>query len=67
MGKVGTGWSRTVSLFALARQRRRHFMAVKKELEDAGVEPAMDPKKVGASFYRRDQVGNFEFQKGIAR
>lgn len=42
-----------VSLFALARQLRRHHLAVKKELEAAGVEPVFDPKKIGASFYRR--------------
>ena len=30
-----------VSLFAIARQRRRHFLLVKQELED-GVEPVFD-------------------------
>jgi hypothetical protein len=34
-------------LFAIARQRRRHFMVVKKELQHAGVEPAFNPKKIG--------------------
>ncbi|MGY4230403.1 hypothetical protein ACVMIH_007764 [Bradyrhizobium sp. USDA 4503] len=28
-------------------------MAVKKELQDAGVEPVFNPKKIGAAFYRR--------------
>ncbi|OKO80965.1 TniQ family protein [Bradyrhizobium sp. AS23.2] len=42
-----------VSLFALARQRGRHFRAVKKELQDAGVEPVFNPRKIGATFYRR--------------
>jgi hypothetical protein len=42
-----------VSLFAIARQRRRHFMAVKKEFQHAGVEPVFNPKKIGATFYRR--------------
>jgi hypothetical protein len=42
-----------VSLFALARLRRLHFMAVKKELQHAGVEPVFNPKKIGATFYRR--------------
>ena len=42
-----------VSLFAIARQQRRHFMAVKKELQHAGVEPVFNPKKIGATFYRR--------------
>jgi hypothetical protein len=42
-----------VSLFAIARQRGRHFMVVKKELQDAAVEPVFNPKKIGATFYRR--------------
>jgi hypothetical protein len=42
-----------VSLFALARQQGRHHMAVKKELDAAGVRPALDPGKVGATFYQR--------------
>jgi hypothetical protein len=45
-----------VSLFAIARQRKRHFMAVKKELQDAGVEPVFNPRKIGATFYRRADV-----------
>ncbi|MGY3582083.1 hypothetical protein ACVIGB_000994 [Bradyrhizobium sp. USDA 4341] len=45
-----------VSLFALARQRGRHFMAVKKAIEHAGVEPVLNPKKIGATFYRRADV-----------
>jgi len=45
-----------VSLFALARQRVRHFMAVKKELEHAGVEPVFNSRKVGATFYRRAEA-----------
>ncbi|MGY3131113.1 hypothetical protein ACVWZM_001795 [Bradyrhizobium sp. USDA 4501] len=28
-------------------------MAVKKELQDASVEPVFNPKKIGAAFYRR--------------
>jgi len=44
-----------VSLFALAKQRREHFRAVKKALEADGVEPAFDPKKIGATFYRRSE------------
>ena len=42
-----------VSLFALAKQQGRHFLAVKKELDAAGIMPALDPEKVGATFYRR--------------
>jgi hypothetical protein len=29
---------------------------VKKELDAAGIEPALDPKKVGATFYRRKDL-----------
>jgi hypothetical protein len=42
-----------VSLFALARQRNKHHLVVKKALEADGIEPALDPKKIGATFYRR--------------
>jgi hypothetical protein len=42
-----------VSLFALAKERGRHFKAVKNELAAAGVEPAFKRKKIGATFYRR--------------
>ncbi len=45
-----------VSLFALAKQQGRHFRAVKKELDAAGVKPAMDSGEVGATFYRRSDV-----------
>ncbi|KQW23203.1 hypothetical protein ASC80_07895 [Afipia sp. Root123D2] len=45
-----------VSLFAIARRQGRHHMAVKKELLAAGVKPAIDPKKIGATFYRRYQL-----------
>jgi adenylylsulfate kinase-like enzyme len=42
-----------VSLFALARQRGMHHLAMKKLLEDDAIEPALDSKKIGATFYRR--------------
>lgn len=45
-----------VSLFALVRQRRRHFILVKKELANAGVAPALDPEKIGATFYRKCEI-----------
>jgi hypothetical protein len=45
-----------VSLFVLGKQQGRHFRAVKKELEAAGVNPAMDPEAVGATFYRKADV-----------
>jgi hypothetical protein len=44
------------SAFALARQQGRHHMAVKKELEAAGVKPTLDPAKVGATFYWRKDL-----------
>jgi hypothetical protein len=45
-----------ISLIALARQQRRHHLAVKKELEAAGIKPALNPEKVGATFYRRKDL-----------
>ncbi|WP_271576664.1 hypothetical protein [Bradyrhizobium sp. CCBAU 11361] len=45
-----------VTLFAIARQQGRHHMAVKKELDAAGVAPALDPSLIGATFYRRSDV-----------
>jgi hypothetical protein len=44
------------SLFALAEQKGRHFRGLKKELQAAGVKPAFDPEKIGATFYRRSDV-----------
>jgi hypothetical protein len=44
---------RYVSLFALAKQQRRHFLKVKQELDAAGIRPALDPEEVGATFYQR--------------
>lgn len=46
-----------VTPFAIARQQGRHHMAVKKELDAAGVKPAMKPEKVGATIYRRAEAG----------
>jgi hypothetical protein len=45
-----------VYLFALARQRGRHFLLVKKELQHAGVEPVFNSRKIGATFYRRTDL-----------
>jgi hypothetical protein len=45
-----------VSLIALAEERGRHFRKLKQELDEAGVEPVFDVKKVGATFYRRGVV-----------
>ncbi len=53
-----------VSLFALAKLRGRHFMAVKKELQHAGVKPVFNPRKIGATFYRRAGVLRAECLNG---
>jgi len=45
-----------VSLFVLAKERGKHFLEVKKELEADGIAPALDPVKIGASFYRRARL-----------
>jgi hypothetical protein len=42
-----------VSLFALAKQQGRHHMVIKKELDAAGIKPALDTRRLKASFYRR--------------
>jgi hypothetical protein len=44
-----------VSLFALAKQQERHFRKLKQELDASGIQPALDPKKIGATFYRRNE------------
>jgi hypothetical protein len=49
-----------VTLFTLAKQQGRHFRAVKKELEAAGVKPAFDPDEVGATFYRRADIDSLK-------
>lgn len=56
-----------VSLFTLARQQGRHHMAVKKDVAAAGVKPALDPKEVQATFYRRNQVVRSQHRKGKAQ
>jgi hypothetical protein len=52
---------RYISLFALAKQQGRHFRAVKKELDAAGITPALDPGKVGATFYRKGDLHQSSF------
>jgi hypothetical protein len=42
-----------VLLFALAKQQGGIPGKVKQELDAAGIRPALDPEKVGATFYRR--------------
>ncbi len=41
---------------AIAGQRGRHFMVVKKELHEDGVEPVFNPRKIGATVYRRAEA-----------
>jgi hypothetical protein len=43
-----------ISLFALAKQPGRHILGLKKELDAAGITPALDPEKIGATFYLLD-------------
>jgi hypothetical protein len=45
-----------VSLFAPAKRLGRHFLVVKKELQAAGVKPVFNPKKIGATFYRKSDL-----------
>jgi hypothetical protein len=53
----GPGFAREyISLFALAKQHGRHFLVVKEELDAAGIKPALDPKEIGATFYRRGDL-----------
>lgn len=42
-----------VFLFAFTRLQRRHFIVVTNELQHAGVEPMLNPGKIGATFYRK--------------
>jgi hypothetical protein len=45
-----------VSLFGLAKERRRLIWILKEELDAAGVKPAFDPEKIGATFYARAEL-----------
>ena len=47
-----------VSLFTLAKARRKHFKRVLKELDAKGVEPAFKPAKIGARFYNRVEIAS---------
>jgi hypothetical protein len=48
--------SKYVSLWALSKQHGLHIATMKAELEKAGIKPAFDPKKIGATFYRSADV-----------
>jgi hypothetical protein len=45
-----------ISLFTLAKQQGRRFRKVKQKLDAADIRPALDPEKVGATFYRRTDL-----------
>ncbi len=45
-----------VSLFNYARERGRHFLKLRKELEELGITPAITKDLVGASFYKRTDL-----------
>ena len=42
-------------------------MAVKKQLDAAGIKPALDPKKIGATFYRRNEVSRTQNRRARGR
>jgi hypothetical protein len=44
-----------VPLHVLAKERKRFQVAVKTELDAAGIKPAFDHEKIGARFYRRSE------------
>jgi hypothetical protein len=52
-----------VSLFALAKERGRHFRKLKQELDEISTKPAFDAEKVGATFYVRDDLSNHHKRK----
>ena len=45
-----------VSLFVLAERRGEHFRQVLKALEARGIEPAIDEEKIGARFYKHEDL-----------
>lgn len=45
-----------VGLIRLAKEIGVHHVPLRRNLDDAGVEPAFDPDKVGARFYRRADI-----------
>jgi hypothetical protein len=45
-----------VSLSELGRLRRQHGLTVKKALDEKGIKPAFDPKKVSFHIYRRSDL-----------
>jgi hypothetical protein len=48
--------ARYVSLHALAREKGIHFMALKRDLIDRGIQPAFDHSTVPATFYLREAI-----------
>jgi hypothetical protein len=53
---LASAHTKHVPPFALAKQRGRHHLVVKKEIEAAGIKPPLDPRKLGATFYRRVEL-----------
>ena len=47
---------RYISLSELGRVRRQHGLTVKKALDEKGIRPAFDPKKVFFYIYRREDI-----------
>lgn len=45
-----------VSLFMLAKENRKHFRRVLKELNEQGIEPAFNPHEIGARLYARSDI-----------
>ena len=45
-----------VSLFLLAEERGKHFRRMLKELNAQGIEPTLDPERIGARIYARRDV-----------
>jgi TniQ len=52
-----------VSLFALAKERGRHFRKLKQELDASGAKPALDAETIGATFYARGVLSNLQKPK----
>ena len=44
-----------------------NFLVVKKELDAAGIKPALDPKKIGATFYRRSECQQIPCNHSLKR
>ncbi|UGX97959.1 hypothetical protein G6321_00023630 [Bradyrhizobium barranii subsp. barranii] len=52
-----------VSLHELAKKRRLYIGTMKSKLDAAGIQPAFDPKEVGATFYLRRTIGGLRLNR----